>query len=941
MSNPYVRRRIADLNKVRQNNIVYTDLRNELLESIFEEEFQKTARIISNIIKRSGIEASNENRSLDIVRREYQTAVPFIGSRGTGKTSVMYSVLQYLENYPCEDKKQSFLPDVSDEIRFITFDMIDAGNLKKTEDMMEIILSRMLSYLEDRNDEPAFRNQNGELRIIYQEIEDLYRSMDKVFWQKSDARDTTNLRGLKKIADSQDAVDNFQVLVADFAKFVSHTMYRGKPCYLVFALDDVDLYQGSCRGMQDEPFMLLEYIYSFMRIPGLIVLMTYNEHILKRKCNEHFEDVCLGRNHFENVCFCNNPNRRLSFIDQDEIERLTAQYMAKLFPQDQRIYLPNYMQMNADNSPDLWVRPTLLDDTGNEDILSPFTAKDEVPAKEFMLRLIAHRTGVYFDAAGTKKHFFEPRNLRKLGQRFSFFSSLKEIQPSDPDREAIRSRNREILLSYINNQFAAEHLYGRANKRFRDLCMVPLVRQDRLLIDEIMQHRSKIATSEDDLGHVDWEKLDRWKYSYGELLHNLYFATRIAEGPGSMELFYPKQLVHCILAAHSTQLNQIIQLPNARTMLLEIIGFSIAGRWANKMLPDFYSTDRTGEYVNRLGSVSIPLKHFFNFKLPEKVQSELSSVQNSEETDDCLYYFMDALFILGMFFSHFPTNGLGIKIEADQDQDGKPALYLRSRSEENVCFNVWNFAVNSYRALPCEESKDEGYLSYIRSKLEKLMGDFTIKFVQQNNPKENTQPADSKEENVKNLSDITPASIEWQFVAKEKLDEEVRKQNAEKDFVEQLKDKDKDSFKEKWENALVKVYDTYVTEAKNWEEENPDRHLVLPIQHFDMMYNIIKRLASNFYHDIPEEANINELYDYYVLLYKSMDSELSSQDCTYFKNGGKGFAYAFTSSRFNRVMTAEKGTTDYNPILRPLLDAMMQSVAASHLAVVTSNPFRI
>lgn len=796
---------------------------------------------------------------------------------------------------------------------------------------MEIILSRMLSYLEDNKDAPTFRNQDGRLRKIYQRIETLYRSMDKVFWQKSDVREATNLRGLKKIADSQDAVKNFQGLVADYIELVSLTKFRGEPCYLVFALDDVDLYQGSCRGIQDNPFTLLEYIYSFMRIPGLIVLMTYNEHILKRKCNNHFEDVLFGK----------NPNKKLSFIDQDEIERLTAQYMAKLFPQEQRIYLPNYLLMNADNSPDLWVRPTLLNDAGNEDTLSPFKTKDEVPAKEFMLRLIADRTGVYFDAAGTKKHFFEPRNLRKLGERFSFFFSLEEILPSDADQESTRSRNREALLSYINNQFATEHLYGKANKQFRDLCMVPLVRQDRLLIDQIMLHRSQIAKTKDDLGFVDRAGLRRWKYSYGELLRNLYFATRIAEGPGSMELFYPKQLVHCILAAHSTQLNQIIQLPNARTMLLEIIGFSIAGRWANEMLPDFYSTDRPEKmYMNRLGSVSIPLKYFFNFKLPEKVQSELSSAQNSEETDDCLYYFMDALFILGMFFSHFPTNGLGIAIDADQDTDRKPALYLRSRSEETVCFNVWNFAVNSYRALPCKETGDEGYLAYIRDKLKKLICEFTKTFVHQNIPEEDTQPAEKSGDDEKNRPSISPALMDRLSAEKEKLSETVRRQKAWKDFAKQLKDKDESSFKKGWEDALERVYTTYETEAKIWEKENPDRHLVLPVQHFDMMYNIIKRLASNSYHDIPEEANISELYDYYVLLYKSMDSELSSQDRVYFKNGEYGFAYAFTSSRFYRVVTANKGAKDYNPILRPLLDAMMQSVAASRRAgTAESNPF--
>lgn len=161
-------RRLVSLNHVRQNNIVVTKLENRLRETVFDQEYRQAALAIHEILRRNAEEQKNLTRSdrqfrllnserLNSTYSEFQTAVPFIGDRGSGKTSVMYSVLRRLDNYnevPPEDESENAfsLGEENRDVRFVTLDMIDVNVLKRTEDLLEIILSRLLALLEDLDD---------------------------------------------------------------------------------------------------------------------------------------------------------------------------------------------------------------------------------------------------------------------------------------------------------------------------------------------------------------------------------------------------------------------------------------------------------------------------------------------------------------------------------------------------------------------------------------------------------------------------------------------------------------------------------------------------------------------------------------------------------------------------------------------------------------------
>ena len=177
--------RTVDLDRVRQNSIVLLDLNQPLSETIFQQEYQTAIRLIEGIIQSN---ASLKNEKADLLNtqsrvRSYgysdmQTAIPFIGDRGTGKTSMMLSVWTFLKQHSVffQSGKLGKLKDT----KFICLEMIDAGKLQGSEDILEIILSRLLSYLQENNQDSSGRR--ADYRELYKKIDSLYKALARTHW---------------------------------------------------------------------------------------------------------------------------------------------------------------------------------------------------------------------------------------------------------------------------------------------------------------------------------------------------------------------------------------------------------------------------------------------------------------------------------------------------------------------------------------------------------------------------------------------------------------------------------------------------------------------------------------------------------------------------------------------------------------------------------------
>lgn len=940
---------VVDLDNVRQNNMVYIDLGKQLQESIFERQYKMAARLVGDIITECDKQLCDDLNAcvkctrtkcddcIHYEKKRYQprlhTAVPFIGDRGTGKTSVMRSIMDRLRTYDGNNPNAAFyLGGDLKQACFITLDMIDCGMIRKTEDVMEIILAQMLSYLENLNDDEQFLD-------LYRQIDKLHKDLCHIGEDDDREPDEFGLTNLQHVADSRNAVSKFQKLIREFLAVMSRCQFNGRRCYLVIALDDVDMYQGSKWGMENTQFALLEHIYCHLRIPGLIVLMTFNEHLLKRACNRHFEDIYFGR----------RLTREYTPTEKADIEGLTAQFLSKLFPQERRVYMPNYMLVDALDHPNLYIKPKL----GGE-WLAPFGSDDAVlPVKDFMLRLIAHKTGVYFDAAGTKKHFFEPRNLRELGELFQFVNSMEDVSPESGGQEAVRAGNRQRLLDYLQNQYALRHLDAEEYQEFAGLLALPLHRQDRTLIDKIRLQRQKITSSPDDFGYLAGHQEDRWRYSYGELLHNIYFSTRISKNKDSEEPYLRKEFMRCIFGTHSVQLNEAVSSAQSREDMLKIIGSSLAGRWANKMLPQL-SLLGCAE-TSGAGSISLPVRDFFGWQIPDLTQKAIEMLCHGEvlKSKTALMQFMEALVVAGMFFTNVPGRGLGIRLDVDAGSDGNPALFLCSDYSEQICFNVLNFAINLYDALPEGEDR-AGYLSSIRRKLETLgerfiedMGSDWAGRYGQAEIKLHKLKQELSAANTLILAPDVYESIKIRVdLAEQELEQIMRWGKLQEAYRDGFK---AETFRGAWNTAVHKVIEKYQKAISAWRAKFGTYQWVLPVQNFDMMYNINKRLGNVSYYDIPDDTDVDDIFEYYVGLYKSLVSELESQDKVYFKGQSGRFAAPLKECIFYTAITASprmasgKLNKQYNPAIEEVLVSMAaatvrpNSTRTKHLRFATDD----
>lgn len=920
-------KRIVNLERVCQNNIVVEDIKSNE-SSVFRQEYMQAASVIDGILQ---FNKEHEVQETNRIKAEYQTAVPFIGERGTGKTSAMCSVLHMLKTDP-----EAFLNCSKEKgkVGFICMDMIDINSMKPNENLMEIILAQMLICMQEQ--EKKLNCQEGytldrwhsRQREIYTQIDALSRAFSRLHWHKNFDPEEQGIVGIQKIADTKNAIKGFHELVRDFIE-AFHPLHSSKTShYLVLALDDIDMFRGMNQQERNSQFAILEQIYDYLRIPNVIVLLTFNEQILKRNCMSHYCNAHFKRS-FTQEC---TPD------EQEEIAVLTKQFLSKLFPQEQRIYMPNFLYVNTDNTPNLCVVP--LKD-GETIPFPPFTddgcsqKPPVIPVKEFMLRLIAYKTGVFFDINGTKQHFLEPRNLRELGTMLQVV--FRWPDPNEPSSsEQIKTQNREKFLNYIRNQFAGERLRPEEYQHFQRLSTLPVVRQSRDLIDDVRRFRMASVNNPDEFGYIGSTNRDRWKYSYGELTHNIYFSTRVHSSGG---ILYSKAYIHCILGSQSIILNRMPVMENKRP-ILEFVGSSIGGRWSNEMLPKFKILNVLGNSKYAAGSCSASAAVFLNLRLPDAIQKIIlpDAIQKEifkkekDRRDEMIQQFAEALAIIGMFFTGYPAAGLKAKLDVDITKPldaNAPIFYLESASEDHVCFNALNPFLNLYAVTDFGDyCTERDYLSYIFKKIFSLTEKFPDSFLSNLEAKKDlgyaTSAPSPKDDPQKQAQNMKTSDIGEQ--AKKLLE------------VIQPKKEELEQFAKAWKDALnllgdIEVSSDGIIKSVSFAEQsivftpgNQNVGMTLPIQHFDMMYNILKRVSNVSYHDIPEEADASEAYDYFVRLYEKIGRELEEQDKQY-GSVSPGFAKLYRESFFYQIFT-EKDEKYRNPYLRELFNAIIQNMLA-------------
>lgn len=578
--------------------------------SYFKNEYQHIFQVIAEILYTNDTweQKKRENPKPYQPDIRLHNIVPIIGERGSGKSSIMHSVVgalkgyaTYKEQYP---KIFPFYRKGTEDTSFSFFclDSIDGSLLEPNEDIFQTILAEMYMKLFDdrrRNNPEFLGDYTYESQKMNQRFENIYRNICKLQMMRTREGaaymdDMSPLTSLKQLSSSLRLRDEFGKLVKAFLDWQEQINGGQKSCrrsakseknYLVVVIDDLDL-------NIEHGYEMLETIHRYLMLPNVIVILCFDQVQFKR-LSEHFFYRMIPS-------FDSRMN-----IAASQIGDLSRQYLDKVMPIDSRTYVPGWV-----NRPEIVVR---IDCNRQDAVVGQ---KQERTEKEFaqkalIFRLLQQKLGMRMDTDGGKRHFFEQNSLRTfisfilmlndmvpLAEQLPTYGGVQSSEANDQFLAAMQ-HNYGMMKSEIRKRMADERLsdgitgtkpgsgnmgeesYVKAEISFRNL-FDQLINTSNYLsrafrnlyshvyrvgsevkdptyhaLEHIAQtlgyHEDESASSVAYLGSTNrlaglTGALDFYDYSYGEVLRIIYCYGRIDEEH--------KKLIHCLLAYFSLEMTR-------------------------------------------------------------------------------------------------------------------------------------------------------------------------------------------------------------------------------------------------------------------------------------------------------------------------------------------------------------------------------------------------
>lgn len=529
---------------------------NEFGESYFRDNYYDAFAVTQKIIERNKKIKEKRNDERETCKKEFgqerlYNIVAFCGDRGAGKTSVMDSVVgalqskstdykNFIAEYEKEEERESDLSRMLANYKFVCLEGIDASLLEGEEDILDVILSKMLQKLQrhiksrERN---YFENEMGysySQTDINRKFEEIYQNRRNLLWRMKNPYEPgeSSTEHLSNLAGSLDIREKLQKLIPIYLQALQAGGEVDKQ-YLVINIDDLD--------MHGKAYQMLEQLHRYLMIPQVIIYIAVSEKEIGAVCERYFRET------------------------YDSPGELAMSYLEKVLPYSQRIYLPDVFSGDFFNIV-----------AGSDPKLDIYLVKD------YLLTKIAEKTWVFYDGKGLETHFYEIGNLRTLYNFYYLLEGMKKTGNASSlfregeiseEQRGILDGNFEKLKNDVIGRMATEKLSSEEQRRiFKDYYREDFSTNGEYLLEQIISIIPDIAKECSDYG-----------YSYGTLLYALYNLSKTRQD------FKP--LVQCVLAMATIELTQNYIYAfrtselSSRIKWREYISGSICGNWGNRMLP--------------------------------------------------------------------------------------------------------------------------------------------------------------------------------------------------------------------------------------------------------------------------------------------------------------------------------------------------------------------
>ena len=346
--------------------------------------------------------------------------IAFDGQRGSGKTRMMLSFSQWLDDnfgsnqnygngfkkYTLDSQNEKLPPNLKDA-KFIVISSILPSIMEGSQNILYSIHTNLSNFIEEirRNSEGrADREREHNRKELYAAFQACYSGINGIKREKKES-----YGDMMELNDLGDGL----VLRRHFFKLVRKILhYCGCPDgFLVLQLDDAD-------SQMKNGYEVLEDIRKYLQIPNLIILMSADMDMLQEVI---FQDNLLDF-----------PDRKQDKSFNQHLFKTCRKYIDKLIPPSYTIHLRSLRHglLNYSN---------LRMDYKGKDGKEALSWAVDLDLQDTILMEIYRKTGVLFVRPKGSVHYFIPSTMRGLNQLFHVLSGMEELPIPEENENAFVS----------------------------------------------------------------------------------------------------------------------------------------------------------------------------------------------------------------------------------------------------------------------------------------------------------------------------------------------------------------------------------------------------------------------------------------------------------------------------------------------------------------------
>lgn len=321
----------------------------------------------------------------------HNNIISYVGERGSGKTSCMYSVANILR----EERKDDY----------ICLDAIDPSFFDEHHNILQIVIGKLYCNFKDElEDNDKAKKKEYEAKALMRCFRETKKHL-KYLNKEPEFIDDNEMEDLNQLASGVDLKSSVKRLVNEFLRFNDKKM-------LLISIDDID--QNFTRAYE-----MAEQLRKYLIIPGVIIQMAAKM--------DQLTDM------IQNKMAAQYVNRKDDDLDVD-FKGMAERYLVKLLPLESRIFMPDT---------DIYFEKQLRIIYGEGSI-------EIGDVKTTVTQLIFQKCRyLFYNTKGTTSYIV-PRNLRELRMLISMLVRMPDFHQINIDGMSIRSKeNKDAFKNYF------------------------------------------------------------------------------------------------------------------------------------------------------------------------------------------------------------------------------------------------------------------------------------------------------------------------------------------------------------------------------------------------------------------------------------------------------------------------------------------------------------